>query len=309
MRETRLQISVVIPVYNRVHLAKRAIESVLCQSFRSFELIVVDDGSTDDIRGIVENFADPRIIYARQDNKGASAARNYGIDLARGTYISFLDSDDIYLPRHLETAMAALNGQRNTAFYSAVIAVRAEGVQVVKPPRGIGRHENMAVYLMCDRGFVQTSGLVLPGEIARTVRYREDAVYGDDTDFAIRLQLAGCRFVMSAKPSVIWSDGASILRLSAGGAAMGGLSWLEDLKDRIPRRAYYGYHGWHLAKALFSLSPLKAMKLYLRALVSGAFNPKLAVVVLCQIVFPAPLYRALANAVIKTQGSVLPRTR
>lgn len=86
---------------------------------------------------------------------------------------------------------------------------------------------------------------------------------------------------------------------------MGGLPWLEDLRDKIPQRAYYGYHGWHLAKALFSHSPFKAVKLYLRALVCGAFNPKLAVVVLCQIVFPAPLYRALANAVIKTQGSVL----
>jgi len=305
VRENRLHISVVMPVYNRVHLAKRAIESVLCQSLRSFELIVVDDGSTEDIRSVVESFADARVIYARQNNRGASAARNYGIDLARGSYISFLDSDDIYLPRHLEMAMTALNGQRNTAFYSAVIAARAEGVQVVKPPRGIGQYENMAIYLMCDRGFVQTSGLVLPSEIARAVRYREDAAYGDDTDFAIRLQLTGCRFIMSAKPSVIWSDEASVLRLSAGGTTMGGLSWLEDLKDRIPRRAYYGYHGWHLAKALFSRSPIIAMKLYLRALVCGAFSPKLALVVFCQIIFPASFYRSLANAVIKTRGGFL----
>jgi glycosyltransferase involved in cell wall biosynthesis len=308
VKETRLHISVVIPVYNRAQLARRAIASVLSQSYRDFELIVVDDGSVEDIRGVVDSFADPRIIYTKQENKGASAARNHGIELARGAHVSFLDSDDIYLPHHLKDALAALRQSKKTAFYTPVIAARAEGVQVVKPPRSLGQDENMAIYLMCDRGFVQTSGLVVPIGIAREVRYREDAGYGDDTDFAIRLQLAGCRFIMAEKPGVIWSDGASVLRLSAGGATKGGLVWLEDLKERIPRRAYDGYRGWHLAKALFWRQPVAAMRLYLRALASDAFGMRLAMIVLCQIVFPAPLYRLLANAVIRVQSVELQST-
>ena len=85
--------SVIIPVYNRTDLLKRAVASVLRQDFADFELLVVDDGSIDDIRGIVDGFSDSRIRYFRQANRGASAARNAGIDLARGDNVAFLDSE------------------------------------------------------------------------------------------------------------------------------------------------------------------------------------------------------------------------
>lgn len=94
--------SVIIPTYNRKDRVINAIESVLAQSFQDFELIVVDDGSTDSTHEIVEKIEDPRLRYIYQVNKGAPVARNTGISAAQGAYVSFLDSDDIFLPNKLE---------------------------------------------------------------------------------------------------------------------------------------------------------------------------------------------------------------
>lgn len=303
MKEAGIAFTVVIPVYNRADILGRAVHSVLAQTCQDFEIIVVDDGSRDDVGAAVEKFGDARIVYIRQQNQGASTARNRGIDAARGRFVAFLDSDDSYLPHHLATAAHVLSGAENMAFYSPVIAERAAGISVVKPPRRIRAGEDMACYLMCDRGFVQTSGLVVPRHIARRVRYREDASFGDDTDFAVRLQRAGCTFSMADTPSVIWSDGNALPRLSSAGTSVEGLAWLDDLKEVIPLAAYNGYRGWHLAKALFRTHPFLAARLYLRAVSAGSYSCSLAVIVLCQIVFPSALYRNLANAAIKA-GSI-----
>jgi glycosyltransferase involved in cell wall biosynthesis len=102
------QVSVVIPTYNRSSFVKEAIASVLLQTFADFELIIIDDGSSDDTHDAVLSFDDARLIYERQDNKGVSAARNRGVNLARGDKIAFLDSDDLWLPRKLEMQLAFL---------------------------------------------------------------------------------------------------------------------------------------------------------------------------------------------------------
>jgi glycosyltransferase involved in cell wall biosynthesis len=303
-REAGQTFSVVIPVYNRADLLKAAIASVLAQSWQFFEVIIVDDGSVDDVAAAVDSFGDPRLVFVRQENRGASAARNRGIDQARGRYIAFLDSDDVYLPHHLAAAHEALGESDDTAFYSPVIAERSTGIQFTKPPRPLAPGENMASYLMSDRGFVQTSGLVVPAGLARSVRYREDAGFGDDTDFAIRLQLAGCRFIMARTPGVIWKDTDRPLRLSATGPGLDDLAWLEDIRERIPPSAYHGYRGWHLAKAVAARQPLLAARLYLKALSSGSYAPGLAAIVLAQILFPAKIYRMLANALIRADGQL-----
>jgi glycosyltransferase involved in cell wall biosynthesis len=95
--------SVVIPTFNRRDLVPRAIESVLSQTSDDFEIIVVDDGSTDDTGDVVRGIADPRIrLVSLTRNQGPAAARNAGIAVARGELISLLDSDDEYLPTFLE---------------------------------------------------------------------------------------------------------------------------------------------------------------------------------------------------------------
>lgn len=92
-------VSVVIPTYNRAWVLRDAIESVLAQTFESFELIVVDDGSTDNTPALLDGYED--LVALEQTNKGVSAARNRGIAHAQGKFIAFLDSDDLWLPEKL----------------------------------------------------------------------------------------------------------------------------------------------------------------------------------------------------------------
>lgn len=96
-------VSVIIPTYNRAHLVTRAICSVLAQTFQDFEILVVDDCSTDNTENVVNSYDDPRVRFmAHEVNRGGSAARNTGIRAASGEYLAFLDSDDEWLPEKLE---------------------------------------------------------------------------------------------------------------------------------------------------------------------------------------------------------------
>ena len=98
-------VSVIIPTYNRVSFLEEAIQSVLSQDFKDFELVVVDDGSTDGTRQTLKRYADS-IAILHQENRGVSSARNTGIKHSQGVYIAFLDSDDLWLPGKLSTQVA-----------------------------------------------------------------------------------------------------------------------------------------------------------------------------------------------------------
>lgn len=102
-------ISVIIPTFNRAHLLRRAIDSVLSQSYQDVELIVVDDASTDNTATCVRSYTDPRIRYVRlETNQGACVARNVGVQHAQGEWIAFQDSDDEWLPTKLERQLKQL---------------------------------------------------------------------------------------------------------------------------------------------------------------------------------------------------------
>ena len=111
-------VSVILPTYNRGHVIQTAIQSVLNQSYKNFEILVVDDGSTDNTPEQITRVQDRRLQYIRQDlNQGAAAARNVGMKAAQGSYIAFLDSDDAWHPdklrqqlEFLETAPSNVGG-------------------------------------------------------------------------------------------------------------------------------------------------------------------------------------------------------
>lgn len=103
------KVSVIIPTYNRGYIVKQAIDSVLAQNFTDFEILVIDDGSTDNTKAVVQLIADERVSYFYKENGGVSSARNLGLSKASGQYIAFLDSDDIWPERFLEVMTERLN--------------------------------------------------------------------------------------------------------------------------------------------------------------------------------------------------------
>jgi glycosyltransferase involved in cell wall biosynthesis len=107
---TTPKVSVVMPVYNGERYVRAAIDSVLAQSFKDFELIIINDGSSDGSADVIESYRDPRIVYVcNSENTGLAKVRNKGLDVTRGEYIAWLDCDDISLPQRLEKQVSLLD--------------------------------------------------------------------------------------------------------------------------------------------------------------------------------------------------------
>lgn len=96
--------SVVIPTYNRAHLIADTIKSVLNQMYKNFEIIVVDDGSTDNTEEVVKSIESVKLFYYKRENRERGASRNYGLKVSKGDFINFFDSDDYMMPNHLQVA-------------------------------------------------------------------------------------------------------------------------------------------------------------------------------------------------------------
>lgn len=105
----KVKFSVIIPTYNRARLISKAIESVLCQTYDDFELIIVDDGSQDNTKEVIEKIKDDRLVYIYKSNGGQNSALNVGIRASRGEIISFLDSDDTWVSTKLERVLCKFN--------------------------------------------------------------------------------------------------------------------------------------------------------------------------------------------------------
>ena len=112
---TRPIASIVVPAYNSETTLGETLRSLLAQTFSSFEIVVVDDGSTDGTRAVAAGFADPRIQIVSQANRGLAGARNTGIHHARGAYVGFCDADDLWVPEKLERHVAHLEANATSA--------------------------------------------------------------------------------------------------------------------------------------------------------------------------------------------------
>ncbi len=121
------KVSIVIPVYNAAATVRRALESIFAQTFTDYEIVLVDDGSTDQTRAILQQYGD-RIQLVEQPNRGPSAARNNGVHHSTGEFLAFLDADDQFLPQRLELSVAALLRDPDAALvYSDMIDVNEAG--------------------------------------------------------------------------------------------------------------------------------------------------------------------------------------
>ncbi len=172
------KVSVIIPTYNRARFIGAAIESVIGQSFRNFELIIIDDGSSDETSEVVAGYRhDPRVIYIRQSNQGRSHARNRALGLTRGAYIAFLDSDDSYLPEKLARQIAYLDARPDVdMLYTSAICVDELGKQL--PAQPYAAHAEGDIYHLI--AFFQPLTITLPTVMVR--REVMDRVGGFDVN-------------------------------------------------------------------------------------------------------------------------------
>ncbi len=116
MSVTTPRVSVIMPTYNYGRYVADAIESIQAQTFGNFEIVVVDDGSTDDTAAILARLAEPRLKVIRQERAGTASARNRGLEAARGEFITWLDADDLWKPTFLERHLAVLEAEPEVGY-------------------------------------------------------------------------------------------------------------------------------------------------------------------------------------------------
>jgi glycosyltransferase involved in cell wall biosynthesis len=291
--------SVIVPVFNRAAVLGAALRSVLAQTCQDFEIIVIDDGSSDNPRAVVAAVGDPRIRFLHQENQGGGAARNTGINAAQGRFIAPLDSDDIFLPHHLESMKRLLDGTEKVVGYARILVDRGDGRTMLKPPRAIRPGEDMGEYVLCERGFVPTITTVVPREMAQRVHYHPKLRAAEDVDFAIRLALEGCVFRMLEAPGAVWSDSDDPRRASARNQADEFGAWLAQMRPHLSPGAWRGGRGWPYAKLLaHNGHRWEALRLYLTAVAHGCYRPHLTVIVFLQVFLNSKSYRAMADMVI-----------
>jgi len=185
--------SIVIPIYNRAATIERCINSVICQSFSDWELLLIDDGSSDTTTYLVAKFIenDDRIkLLHRPKNrkKGANACRNIGIDNAAGKYVALLDADDEWKPKRLQNAHVFLSDKDCDAVYSGGVIFNGE-IEFERFSRQILPQESALDFLLSDDTFAPTPSLIVKRELARSIRFDESLLRNQDYDFFIRIHL------------------------------------------------------------------------------------------------------------------------
>ncbi len=111
-----MQASIIIPTFNRAYILGNAIKSVINQTVSDWEMIVVDDGSTDNTKSVVDSFGDNKVKYISQNNKGPSAARNKALEVAKGSWIAYLDNDNELFPNYLEVMLSEVGKHSDTLY-------------------------------------------------------------------------------------------------------------------------------------------------------------------------------------------------
>jgi len=184
------KVSVIIPTYNRAEMVMEAVKSVLSQTERDLEVIVVDDGSTDGTRSIVTGLSDKRVVYFFKTNAGPASARNLGLSKAHGEYIAFLDSDGYWPANYLEVMIFHL--EKNSTFgaaYSPITVVYPDGRQLKSYKRPEGKQGWICADLF-EHGFIWIVAAVFCSSAWEDFYFDEKlARSSEDSDALLRLSM------------------------------------------------------------------------------------------------------------------------
>ncbi|WP_163201047.1 glycosyltransferase family 2 protein [Bifidobacterium avesanii] len=180
-----------MPTYNRSTLIGRSITSILQQDYQDFELIIVDDGSTDDTESVVRQFNDLRIHYYYQKNQGACVARNYGISLAKGSVLAFQDSDDVWLPKKLSTQLANLEANKSDIDICQMQTISVENKVIDIQPAIKIVNKGLGYPTILETNFVSTQMIVAKKSVLDENKFDPTLPRFQDWDLAIRILKKG----------------------------------------------------------------------------------------------------------------------
>jgi glycosyltransferase involved in cell wall biosynthesis len=172
--------SIILPTYNRRSLLPRAVESVLAQEYTNWELIIIDDGSTDETKEYVIGILNNKIQYHYHENIGRSASRNRGLEKSKGQYICFLDSDDELLPNYLSCFQHNLNNTLDKLFLSGVGLVGNKSVVKIIPSSN-----RSTCIVQCLEGYFNLMPFCFHKSLLLTHRFTESIYYGEDYKFLV----------------------------------------------------------------------------------------------------------------------------
>lgn len=194
-----MKISVIIPAYNQAHYLDAAVESVLAQTRPDFEVIIVDDGSTDDTAAIARSFTDPRVRMVSQPNAGLSAARNTGLRHTSGDLVTFLDSDDLFLPEKLALLAGEMERRPDLGFVAGQAELIDEDGERIGVTFDSPIPEDPARLLLWNPLHVG-SVMVRREWLDRVGPFDESLRAYEDWDLYLRLARAGCKMGWMERP-------------------------------------------------------------------------------------------------------------
>lgn len=202
-----MKFSIIIPLYNKQNFITRAVNSVLSQSYINFELIIVNDGSTDNSFDLVSSIIDHRIKIINKVNGGVSSARNLGIDNASNEWICFLDADDYWLPNHLEEILYLLKKYPEAKIYSTLTQEKSrKGLSIAPngfPDNFEGYIENYFHFAKSATVFNSSSVCINKHALITIDKFDTNLSHGEDLDVWFKL-LINYKGVIKTLPTVVY---------------------------------------------------------------------------------------------------------
>jgi len=303
--------SIVIPTYNRADSVKATLDSCFEQTCSDIEIVVVDDGSSDNTLKVLNSIDDNRLVVVSQENAGPAAARNHGMRVATGEYIAFLDSDDVWFPNFLSQADEALQQDANQLLYGQIIVDRGVNRYWVKPDIALGKDESIYDYLYVKSAFIQTSTMVIPSTLKNDVAWDESITFGDNDQFAIDCWRTGIAFHMLEKPMTLYADIISADALSqlpiydsSSEKVTNFFEWMQTQKPHMSDQAWCGFRARFESVGLAKSNPLTSFRLLLAARQANAMSTKAMCRQLLQNHAPK-LYRRLVDQYVRFRGAAL----
>lgn len=194
---SELKFSIVVPTYNRAELLISTLESLLNQEFNSFEVIVVDDGSTDNTEDLVLSLGSEKLRYYKVSNRERGAARNYGAQQAKGMYVNFFDSDDLAYVNHCSLAAEVIENSGHTEVFALSYDIRNPEQKILKTAKLSG---NASDFIAVGNHF-SCNGVFLRRDIALKHPFSENRELSGSEDYELWFRLAA-RYSFPCSPKV-----------------------------------------------------------------------------------------------------------